>query len=264
MWQAVAAQAAMSALQGVLSGDRQMTAIRNRTARVNAEATNKVNEASNRLSGAQGSLARWNQSLSNQRVARAGGQALEASRVNYLRSLDSVATNDFVGSIRRAEEAGGRAAAAAVSGVVGDVVDTINSTVRLRDALSEEQANRVAGQMAFDAARQASGIMQQTISSMDSSLILDQMNYNTAVAKQEYSASIGQLAWQGAIKGAVQSSAAGTADFSMAGLSSFLQGLPGVGSMFTPDQAAGSGSIYALTSKPVRFGNNAPVASFRI
>jgi hypothetical protein len=222
----------MGVLGGVLSGDKQMAAIQNRTSEVNARAQNQVTGASNNFAAAQGALSRWTQSLNNQRALKAGGEALEANAVNYWRAVDAAASTDLSTSIRAAEAAGERAAMAAAAGVGGEVVDTINSTVRLRDSISRQQTKDYAGMAQYDTLRRAAGIAQQAVSSMDNSLIFDNLNFNVAAPQYRQATSYGQLALQGALKGGMQSVANGTADFSMAGLKNFVSGLPGISSLF--------------------------------
>lgn len=209
VWQ-ILAGAALGAATEAMSGRKQFAAIQDKLERSNVALQSKVSSAGNRLTAAQGALSRWTQAMNNQRALQAGADALESNMVNYWRSVDAAASNNLAQSIRAAEEAGGRMAAAAANGVAGEVVDSVNSTVRLRDAIMEQQTKDYAAMAQYDTLRRAAGIAQQAVSSMDNSLILDSLNYNTATARLSApTTSYGSAALQGGLGVALQMAASG-------------------------------------------------------
>lgn len=243
MWQYVAGAAAAGVLENMLSGRKQMAVIEAETARIankvsaaNADSANKLRTSANVLAAAQGAAARWEQSINNQRIMRAGGQALEAATVNTLRQRDAATIGSFAENIRAAEAAGAAAASQAAAGVGGDVVDMVNVSTALRDSIVEQRTASLRGSAAWDAGRYMGGVLQQMTSSLDSSLLLEGLDYNKTVAQERsttprYTPSYLQSALTGAIRGAVGSMQAGVADFS-------LDKIPGVGEWFKAETKA--------------------------
>lgn len=248
MWQIIAGEAVMAGLQNVLSGSRQMAAIENRVTAANAAAGNKVRGASNQLAAAQGALARWSQSLDNRRKLRAGGNVLEATTVNSLRQQDAGIVSSFSDQIRSAEAIGAAQAAQAAAGVGGDVVDMVNVSTSLRNSIVAQRTQDLQRMGAWDTGRQLGGIMQQMTASLDSSMILEGLDYNTNVANVKYGGpSVIQSMLGGAVKGAIKSAANGT--FS-------LDGIPGVDEWFKAETKANLNPVKAGQ----QFGFRPPVA----
>lgn len=154
-----------------------------RISAANAKAGNQVRGAQNAFEAAKGNLARYAQSVSNNRRLESGGDAIEANVVNYRRARDNLATQSFATSIRQAEQAGQSAAAQANSGIDGSVVDQVNGATAIRDSIVNEAISRQGATMDYDAAHRAAGIEIQTVQGMDGSLILDQLDYNQDYAQ---------------------------------------------------------------------------------
>lgn len=179
--------AGLGAAQAYLGSSVQRATIgaNNRVAAAQAEAANTVRDAANTLSSARGGLARYMQSLQNQQTLEAGGQMLEANLVNSLRAEDTLREASFEDQIRNAEALGSQAAAAAFSGVGGEVADTISVTTRLMQQRAGERALRNTRYRSFDTSRRAEAITEQTVRSLDSSLIFDQLDLSTDIARQQ-------------------------------------------------------------------------------
>jgi len=158
---------------------------RNRVNAANADARNRTRAAGNELTAAQGNLERWVQSLNNQRRLEAAGDALDAHVTNYYRQADAVLAGNFESSIRDAEEEGAALAAQAATGIGGDTVDLINAATSLRQARSNEAAAQFKDTMQYDAALRASDMMQQAVQGLDSSIIMDSLDYGIDVAAHE-------------------------------------------------------------------------------
>lgn len=149
----------------------------------NAQEGNRVKLAENAASAAQGNLARFTQSVNNNRALDAGGRALEALTVNSLRGGDAALRGSFSDDIRSAEAMGHMAASAAVAGAGGNVVDSVNQSTALRDSIVRQSVTDNAGSATYDVSRRAGNIMSQVVGGLDDSIILDHMDYNVQVAQ---------------------------------------------------------------------------------
>jgi hypothetical protein len=196
-WNAIA-----GAVQGTIGSDAFNAAVdaNNRISSTNAKARNSVRQASNLATAAQNSLARWIQSLNNNRMLDAGGAQLEASIVNYRRSNDAFVTQGFSESIRQAEQAGAAAAAQAAAGIEGNVVDMVNGSTKLRDSIVNQQMEDMGLLQASDAAKRAGDILTSTVQGLDGSIIIDMLDYNIDVPTTQVKFSKFQNAMFGMIK----------------------------------------------------------------
>lgn len=165
---------------------------KNYLAKAQVRAQNKVNEANvyarnlmrganNELASKRASLVRWQQNENNNRTLKETGSALEASVVNYRRARDEGMRGSLEQQIGFAEQAGSQAAASAASGLVGGVSDLVAGTLALRrERIEGAQADKVkAG--AFDAGRQQANILSAGLSALDSSSIIDDLDYGIDV-----------------------------------------------------------------------------------
>ena len=191
-WNAIA-----GAMQGYFHGQatRAQVAANNRLSILNANVSNQLRGWGNVAEAAKSSLARWVQSVNNQRTLDAGGDELEANIVNYRRTSDASLLASFRHGIQEAEQAGAMAAAAAMNGVDGNVVDMVNGSVALRDSIVRQRFAEVGQMQAADTALRAGRIMSQMVGGLDNSIIVDALDYNVDVAQQQ--AQIGLLAYAG-------------------------------------------------------------------
>lgn len=150
----------------------------------NAYAGNLVRAANNELGSKLGSLQRYNQSVNNQRVLENTGSAVEAAAMNYRRSRDSATQDDFEAQIQFAEQAGAQAAAGALSGLQGGVVDVINGTTALRKARIQQRTANTLKSVDYDTSRRLGQIALAGWDSLDSSGIADNLDYNIDVAEK--------------------------------------------------------------------------------
>lgn len=154
----------------------------NKLSIANADTKNRVRAAGNLAEAAQGNLARFTQSVNNNRALKAGGEAEEALTVNAIRHNDAAMRGDFSDDIRSAEQLGHAAASAAASGVSGSVVDMVNTSTALRDSIVKQGVADDAASESYDVSRRAGNIMSQVVGGLDSSVILDSLDYNQNVA----------------------------------------------------------------------------------
>lgn len=176
--------------------------IGNRLSDVNAAAGNKVRQAQNAAEASRNNLARWTQSVNNNRALKSGGEALNANITNYYREADSALMGGFSDQIREAENEGASNASAAFAGVDGSVVDMVNGSVALRDSMVREAATRRNEMFANDTAVRAGTIMSQMVGGLDNSLVLDSLDYNVDVAQHQKPTSQFMAAVIGATRGA--------------------------------------------------------------
>jgi hypothetical protein len=153
----------------------------------NAKNANAVRGATNRFTAAKGALARYMQSVNNNNRLDAGGEAMEANLVNARRREDAMQGTDFETQIRATEQMGAQAAAAAFTGVGGDVADMVSASTRLMQQRASHDASQARDYRVYDTARRQGVIASQTIRGMDNSLILDAMDYQHNVAQVQRS-----------------------------------------------------------------------------
>jgi hypothetical protein len=157
----------------------------NQISEVNARTGNKVRQASNAAAAAEGNLNRFVQSVNNNRRLKAGGDAQEALVVNAARMGDSQLAGRFSDSIRDAEQVGHAAASQAVNGVGGSVVDMVNTSTALRDSIVKQSVDDNQNAQSWDISKRAGVIASQMIGGLDSSVILDRLDYNHDVAQHQ-------------------------------------------------------------------------------
>jgi hypothetical protein len=158
----------------------------NRINEANAANGNKVRGASNAFAAAKGALARYMQSVSNNNRLAAGGEALEANLVNARRREDVLQGAGFEAQVRNTEQMGAQAAAAAFAGVGGGVADMVSASTRLMQQRASRQALTATDQRLYDTSRRAYAIQSQTVRGLDSSMILDSLDYTFEVAQKEH------------------------------------------------------------------------------
>lgn len=176
MWW-VAAIGAAKGFFGGLAGREQA-----KLEKFKAESQNKARAAANEASAAQGSLARWAQSVNNNQHLRATAEAMEANAVNTARTLDSMAKGNFSESIRASEEAGMMAASQAFAGIGGSVTDQVAAATSIRLGLMQQDRDRAIDTVAYDSARRQGAIASQMAGGLDNSVLLDDLDYRIDAA----------------------------------------------------------------------------------
>lgn len=184
MWQMVVANTAVGAVTGYLQGsaNKATTAANNRISAANERAGNKIRQAENAFSAARTSLAAYTQSVNNNRLLDSGASAYEAEAVNARRQDDAMLNSSLDEQISMAEQAGAASAVAALNGVAGTVVNDVQMSIGIRQSRATRDADMVRGMASWDHTRRASSIAQQMFQSLDQSLILPSLDYNTNVA----------------------------------------------------------------------------------
>lgn len=186
---AQAAEFTVKAIMGISSGVLRDAGIdaTNKINEANAYASNLVRGANNELAAKRGSLARYTQSVNNQRVLENMGGQAEAAQINYRRARDSATQDSFEQQIAFAEQAGAQAAAGALSGLTGGVADIVAGTTALRKARTDARVAAATKAMDFDSAQRVKNIMQAGWDSLDHSEVTDALDYSTDVAVKQAS-----------------------------------------------------------------------------
>ena len=138
MWWMAAAQGAMGYLNNQAA--RAEADANNMLSALNAKTGNATRLTSNKAEKAKGDLARWTQSVNNNRRLASGANNLEAVNINYQRQMDNLGAQDFSRSISDAEQSGAQAAARGSSGIVGNVTDMVAGATALRAAIIGQNA----------------------------------------------------------------------------------------------------------------------------
>ncbi len=183
MWQVMVAKAGIAATKSFLSGSiaKANVEAQNKVGAANAAAANTVRVGSNRFAAAQAGFSRWLQVENNKRILDGAGEQIAATIQNAVRE-DRVRTSaNFEEAIRGAEQEGAQAAAAAASGLMGSVVDTVNVTTALRRSRANESVRMMGDLARYDAGMRAGALLRQGIRGMDSSMIFDNIDYGNNV-----------------------------------------------------------------------------------
>ena len=196
MWWMMFAGAAKGLLEA--SANKELNDINNGLQKAFVQSNRSKSAASNIASSAQGNLARWAQSVNNQRVLEAGGKSLEVNAINFGRQMDAALSSGFSTSIGAAEVAGRAAVASGFAGISGDVVDAVNVSTRIRDRMVREQTQANYKMAEWDFRQKQATIATQTIRSMDSSYLMDTLDFSMGYTQQQWSPSLAQGAFAGA------------------------------------------------------------------
>lgn len=198
MWW-MSAQAAVQGIAsfGAASVQKAEAKIASQLSKAQAENANLVRTEANKLAAATGALARWTQSVNNNRRLDQGAKEREAALVNYRRQMDAGVHQRLSESIREAEAMGSAAARQAASGVTGSVGDMVSASIALRDSISRQIVKDRQGMADFDQRRRLANIQSQMVGGLDNSLIFDAIDYNTNVG-QTYTAPSPYMAALGA------------------------------------------------------------------
>jgi hypothetical protein len=184
MSKAEIAQGAVNAIMGISKGiiaDAEISAS-NQVSQANAYASNLMRAANNELRASRSSLARLTQSINNQRVLENSTGAAEAALINYRRTKDSMANDSLDKQIAFAEQAGAQAAAGALSGLTGGVVDIVKGTTALRKARIEQRIKDAGAGLDYDAAQRNKNLIRAGWDAVDYSEISDDLDKSLDVA----------------------------------------------------------------------------------
>jgi hypothetical protein len=141
------------------------------------DAARVVQASKNERTAAETSLARFSQSLNNQRKMEAAGVQFNAQTQNILAKQDSSVARTFVQRLSTAQQLGEATVAASAAGVGGSSVETYKDTLRLRAAVSEESALRAAGNDTTNATASKSAIIVDATASLQNDSFQPNFDY---------------------------------------------------------------------------------------
>ena len=168
--------------QSALGVGNNLAKANNAISKENAASSNSLRLYSNAATAAEDNLARFTQSVNNQRTMDAAGKTLNANTTNFLRGNDVQQSNTFAGQIDAAQQAGHSRAQQAASGVGGNVTDMVNSATALRTSIAKATADQYAKSQQQDFSQEQANVMSRMTGSLDNSIILDHLDYNKSVA----------------------------------------------------------------------------------
>lgn len=178
-WNGIAGAASMH-MEG--NAVRANTEAWNRVQEVNAAAGNKVRRANNALASAKGNLARYMQSINNNEALTAAGRAVDANTRSGLQAQDRLQQQGLFSQVAATEQAGRALASQGALGLGGSVVDNVNAATTLRAAIMQDSLSKQKMNVSYEVGLRAQSIASQMTRSLDSSIILDNIDYNTDVA----------------------------------------------------------------------------------
>lgn len=170
--------------QSMLGVGNSLTRANNAISKENASSANSLRLYQNAATASEDNLARFTQSVNNQKVLDAGGKTLNANTVNFLRGNDTQQTQTFAGQIDNAQQEGHQRAIQAASGVGGNVTDMVNSATALRASIAKATADQYARGQQQNYSQEQANVMSHMVGSLDNSVILDSLDYNKSVATQ--------------------------------------------------------------------------------
>ncbi|MCA3173563.1 MAG: hypothetical protein ING25_11015 [Burkholderiales bacterium] len=150
----------------------------------NAYASNLIRSSNNKVAAARSSLARYTQSVNNNRTLENTGKAVTQNNVNYRRSRDAAMSASLEDQIAQAEQQGAQAAAAAFSGLSGGVADVVRSTTALRASRIKQRKDQALTQMDSDQAARTGALLQAGWDNLDQTDIVANIDYGNDVPVQ--------------------------------------------------------------------------------
>lgn len=141
--------------------------------------------SNNEKEAATTSLARFNQSLANQRKLQAGGANYNAATINLAAKADANTTGNFQQKIADAEALGTAVVSAAAAGVGGSSVDTYQRTMQLRQSINEESRKRAQDAAQVNGAESRAAIIADTVAQLDNTQYAANIDYTQLIDHRE-------------------------------------------------------------------------------
>lgn len=142
----------------------------------NTKIQNMLRTANNELAGAQGALARFQQSRQNQVHLKNSGAQLNAITTNIIRMQENATSGKVQRRIAAAEESGALAAQIGSAGIGGGTVQMLNATTKLRHDRVDQMAATTEKQQVGDMHLQRDQALDQMILGLSDVQIVDQIN----------------------------------------------------------------------------------------
>lgn len=141
----------------------------------------------NERAAAGSDLARWTQSLSNQRRMKAAGETSKKITENIGRNLDAATTGSFMGRLAASEELGANLVQAAAAGVGGSTIEVYNSTMKLNRLMQEENSDRAVNTDLLEASAARGRTIVDAVEGSDFSANMANLDYSQFVDHKKMS-----------------------------------------------------------------------------
>lgn len=164
------------------------------------DASNLGREGRNLTAGANGALARYAQSVNNQRVMDASASQLQEAQRTLARTQEARGANTFAGKLANAEQMGAIAANAAFNGVVG-AGEMISGTEALRFAVQEQAAERNGRAEEFEISQRVHAFTKASVLGLDTRTVNDAIDYGSDYAQVIQQQTDGTSPWGGVANG---------------------------------------------------------------
>lgn len=145
------------------------------------DAARITQKSGNERRGADAALAGFSASLGNKRRMDAAGSAVNDSAGNSARLQRKLTTGRLTGRIQAAEELGAAAAMAGAAGVGGASVDAYNETVRLTNAIKEQQVERAFAEQEWASGQQRGNTIKAAVAGLDNNQYRANLDYTQYV-----------------------------------------------------------------------------------
>lgn len=160
------------------------------------DAARITQKSGNELRGAQTALQQFSASLANKNALDAAGKQVNALHQNVAVNLDATTSGTMMGRVRAAEELGASVASAAAAGIGGSTVEAYNSTLRLNQAMQEEQQARATRSDLINASDQAGEALTGAVAGLDNNVYRANIDYTQYVDHRKMGL-FEKIAWTG-------------------------------------------------------------------
>lgn len=222
----------------------------------NTLAQNKMRKANNQLAAANGALARFTQSLSNNNHLRNAGKAINTTTENMMRLQESSVSNQLERRISASEEAGALAATRGAAGVLGGTTQMLNATISLRNDRVERASLERDQSQARSLMEQREAQIDAMVLGLDNVNIVDDINMIPAQSRYIHVPSNGEIFGKAAMTfaQAYAQYGGGLGGKPSAGEASMATGATqaGYGSKYIEDWSSGSRVLSGQTGPTLR------------
>lgn len=169
--------------QAQFAYSRKLTDLNNQLSIQQATLANKITAGQNRILQAQAHSENVLRQISNKRILQRTSLEHEQATENFLRTQESLVQGGLEDQIKAAEQRGAFAASAALSGTLGSTIDTMESTLKLKQNRQGEYLDRQGGYATYDQLKQMAGIVPGGISQLDSGRSIAMLDYGYQFAQ---------------------------------------------------------------------------------
>lgn len=182
MWQLASLGMGLLGTLGQASVAKAQYKAQTKIDKANVAASNLLRQGENEKAAARLSLATYQQSLNNQRVARYGDEQITALSQNFGRMLAASTRGSIQQQLAASEQVGKVAAAAAFAGIGGASTEKVEATLRMRQTLMEQEQDRALADATADYKTQRMQLERAKMEGLDYRYQLAGMDYTQDIA----------------------------------------------------------------------------------